>query len=251
MSNPFQINFSTQKSAKATQVSYPAELSLALNQLGLPLGCSTLVLVGGASGLDAETMAQLRYLFVDVLAPLAEALGLVVVDGGTEAGVMQLMGQARTQIAGTFPLVGVAAIGTVIFPHLSPPSSEAAPLEPHHSHFVFVPGNLWGDESPWIARVASTIASGTSSVTVLINGGKIAFLDVTYSVKAHRPVIVIAGSGRTADTLAAMLRGEANPESGDRLTTSGLLQAVNLDDAPEQLAMVIQNLLHKTAQTTG
>lgn len=251
MSNPFQINFSNQKSAKAIQVSYPAELSLALSQLGVPLACPTLVLVGGASGLAAETMAQLQSLFVEVLAPLAEALGLVVVDGGTEAGVMQLMGQARTQIGGTFPLVGVAAIGTVIFPHLNPPSPEAAPLEPNHSHFVFVPGNLWGDESPWIARIASAIANGTSSVTVLINGGRIAWLDVTYSVKDRRPVVVIAGSGRTADKLAAMLHGETTQEAGNRLTTSGLLQAVELTEAPDQLAAVIRNILYKTAQTTG
>lgn len=249
MRHPFSISFSNGNVAQAVQVGYPAELTSALTQLGLPYGCPTLVLVGGASGLSVEVMASLQDIFVEVLAPLAETLRLVVVDGGTAAGVMQLMGQARHQIGGTFPLVGVAAIGTVIFPNLSPPSQEAAPLEPHHSHFVFVPGNLWGDESPWIARVANSLSQNSVSATVLINGGKIAWMDVNYSVKEHRPVVILAGSGRTADTLAAMLRGENIHESGKHLTASGLLQTVDVKEATDHLAPLLQQLLCTKTQT--
>ncbi len=76
--------------------------------------------------------------------------------GGTDAGIMRFMGQARTEIGGTFPWIGVAAIDTVILPDLPPPpSSDAEPWESHHTHFVLVPGSNWGDESPWLARTAS------------------------------------------------------------------------------------------------
>ncbi|MEO1294326.1 MAG: hypothetical protein AAFW75_00710, partial [Cyanobacteria bacterium J06636_16] len=56
------------------------------------------MIVGGASGLDTDRQVQLESLFNRVLAPLAEELQLYVVDGGTDAGVMRLMGQARTTI---------------------------------------------------------------------------------------------------------------------------------------------------------
>jgi hypothetical protein len=251
MRPPFNISFPNGNVARAIQVGYPAELTTALSQLGIPPACPTLVLVGGASGLSNEVMESLQNIFIEVLAPLAETLGLVVIDGGTEAGVMQLMGQARQHIGGTFPLVGVAAIGTVIFPNLSPPSQEAAPLEPNHSHFVLVPGNLWGDESPWIARVASSLARDSVSATVLINGGKIAWMDVTYSVKELRPVVILAGSGRTADTLAAMLRGENVHESGKHLTASGLLRTVDVKGGSDRLATLLQHLLCTKPQTVG
>jgi hypothetical protein len=40
------------------------------------------------------------------------------------------------------------------------------------------------------------------SVTVLMNGGKVARLDIELSLKDDRPVIAVAGTGRLADELA-------------------------------------------------
>jgi hypothetical protein len=109
---------------------------------------------------------------------VAERLGLVVIDGGTDAGVMRLIGRARTRAAATFPLVGVPAAGTVRFPGKHwrarrrwplkhPGGRRRWPLDAHHSHFVLVPGTAWGDEAPWIARVATELAGGWPSLTVL------------------------------------------------------------------------------------
>jgi hypothetical protein len=75
-------------------------------------------------------------------------------------------------------------------------------LPSHHSHFVLVPGENWGDESRWLSRVAQTLAEDRPTVTILINGGEIALRDVQHSVDAHRPVLVLEGSGRAADDLA-------------------------------------------------
>jgi hypothetical protein len=46
-------------------------------------------------------------------------------------------------------------------------------------------------------------------------------------VRAGRRVLVVAGSGRTADLLATALRGEAAGERARRLAASGLLSAVD------------------------
>lgn len=212
-----------------------AKLSALLESLGLDLPRPALVVVGGAGGITEEVMEDLRSLFVDVLAPLVESIGGVVVDGGTDSGVMKLMGVARQQTHGTFPLIGVAASGTVIHPALNdPPPEEGAPLEPNHTHFVIVPGAVWGDESPWIARVANAISQSSPSVTVLVNGGRITRQDAHNSVRASRPVIVLAGSGRMADEIAAASRGELGSEHSD-LIESGLIHTIDVSADAETL----------------
>ncbi|OLE61011.1 MAG: hypothetical protein AUI36_11900, partial [Cyanobacteria bacterium 13_1_40CM_2_61_4] len=243
MEKPTKLTFSNGLTASALRVHRAEELGVGLHDLGFLSACPTLVLVGGAGGVSDADMDRLRPLFVEGLAPLANALGASVVDGGTDAGVIRLMGQARAEMGATFPLIGVAAAGMVALPEVALPRPEAAPLEPHHTHFVLVPGDQWGDESLWLARVASVLANEVPSVTVLVNGGEIAWQDVSQSVKAGRPVLVIAGSGRVADTLATALRGEAADGRARELAASGLLQVVDLTEEPGVLAGVIRKIL--------
>jgi hypothetical protein len=216
MGSSIKLIFQEGQTAKAARVHRAEDLYIAFQELGLRRSVPTLGLVGGASGLDEADVDRLFPIFVEVLAPLAEDLGAAIVDGGTDTGVMRLMGQARHVTGASFPLIGVAAAGTVVLPgaYSSPP--DAAPLEPHHTHFVLVPGSEWGDESPWLPRVASVLANGKPSATLLVNGGETAWEDVARSVETGRPVIVIAGSGRTAEVLAAALRGEAADERGEK-----------------------------------
>jgi hypothetical protein len=83
-------------------------------------------------------------LFSKVLAPLAQELGVIVADGGTDAGVMRLMGQAREEVQGSFPLVGVSPVGLVRLPDVETSSTELTDLESHHTHFGSVL-NLWNE----------------------------------------------------------------------------------------------------------
>ncbi len=245
MESPCKFTFTNKLSAKAIQVHSLVDLSEALSKIGLDQKCPTLVLVGGASGIGEEDKARLQQLFTQEIAPLAQELGVAVVDGGTDAGIMQFMGQARTERGGTFPLIGVAALGTVILPDAPAPSSDAAPLEPNHTHFILVPGTNWGDESPWIAQIASEVSQGCPSATMVVNGGEITFQDVSYSVQANRPVVTLDGTGRTADKLAAALRGEATDQRAEQLAASGKMQAIALIEHPARLTAVIKEILSK------
>lgn len=237
------LSFDQGQTATAARVSESTELSNVLEQMGLIGSRPILVIVGGASQISAADFGRIQSLFVEVLAPIAESLGAYVVDGGTDAGVMQLIGNARQQTKSTFPLIGVAPIGKVILPNQTEAADDAAPLEPHHTHFVLVPGNNWGDESPWIVKVATILAGGAPSVTVLINGGEITFLDAANSVVAGRLVMVIAGSGRTADKLVSALHGEATDERAEKLAASGKLQTIDLEAEVEELTQTIKHLL--------
>jgi hypothetical protein len=95
---------------------------------------------------------------------------------------------------------------------------------------MLVPGAEFGDEAPWIARVATELAGGWPSVTVLVNGGEIAYPDMECSLHAGRPVLAIAGSGRTADQVASAARGGPADERAVRLAASGLVEVVDADD---------------------
>lgn len=238
---PFPIGFQGGQTATAVRVDQPSDLSAALAALGLQAPRLVVVLIGGAGLMDAHDLDRLRSLFERSLVPVAERLGLVVIDGGTDAGVMRLIGRARTRAAATFPLVGVPAAGTVRFPGKHwrarrrwplkhPGGPRRWPLDAHHPHSVLVPGAAWGDEAPWIARVGTVLAGGWPSVTVLVNGGDISYTDVACSLRVGRPVLAVAGSGRAADQLASAARGGPADERAVRLAASGLVEVVDADD---------------------
>lgn len=240
MEKPFKIAMENGLTASAIRVQSLNDLSTAMGELELHGPRPVLVVVGGASKMSSADIIRVRSLFVKVLAPVAEELGAFVVDGGTDSGVMQMMGQARAQTAATFALIGVTPVGKVALPDQIP--DEVTALEPHHTHFVLVPGSNWGDESPWLARVASVLANGVPSVTVLVNGGEIASVDVLENLKVHRPVLAIAGTGRLADLLAAALRGEATDERACELVASGQVQAIDLCESFDSLTRLINEM---------
>ncbi len=231
----FPVRFDDARGAAGVRVDDPAALRAALDSLGLPPPRPVVVLVGGAGGLDAAEAGRLREAFREGLVPVVRRLGAAGVDGGTHSGVMRLFGEARTEAGGSFPLVGVAAAGTVRLPGDRTAADDAADPDPDHTHLVLVPGDEWGAEVPWIARVAGELAGTAPSVTVLANGGEIACSDVEHSVHAGRPVLVLAGSGRFADRLAGALRGAPDDERVAALVRSGLVRAVPVDD-PAALA---------------
>lgn len=180
-------------------------------------------------------------LFRAVVAPAAARAGAVVVDGGTDAGIMRLIGEARAANGGSFPLLGVVAASLLDGGGDAP--GDASHPEPHHTHFVLVPGSKWGDESAWLAR-AATVLAPDASVTLLVNGGDIAWQDVERSVAAGRRVIAVEGSGRTADALAAAARGDGSDPRARALAETGLVETVRWDDA-EALAARLDELLRQ------
>ncbi|WP_414568157.1 hypothetical protein [Nostoc sp. CCY 9925] len=245
MKNRLKLTFDSGQTALAIRVNQQAELPNTLKQIGLSDSRPVLVVVGGASNISEADFLRIQRLFVEILAPIAQTLGAYVVDGGTDAGVMRLMGVARTQIGAKFALVGVAPEGKVALPN-ELKVADLTPLEPNHTHFLLVPGSNWGDESPWISDVATVLAGGAPSVTVLLNGGEVTFKDAFSSVNTGRLVVAIAGSGRTADILAGALLGNATDDRAKELAKSGKLQCINLIDIErgvDNLGEIIKGLL--------
>jgi SLOG in TRPM, prokaryote/Protein of unknown function (DUF4231) len=229
--------------SRVIRLAKPIEVPSRLAELDLGGPRPVVVLVGGADGLDDAQLARLRPLFEEGLAPLVDALGACVIDGGTDTGVMGLIGQARAKLGASFPLIGVSARGTVAETRGTTTADDAPSLEPNHTHVVLVPGSRWGEESPWLATIASQLAGDAPSVTVVINGGEVTFDDAARSVEAGRPVLVVAGSGRAADTMATALQEKSEDKRAAELAASGLLQAVDLGAGPHALARAVAGVL--------
>jgi SLOG in TRPM, prokaryote len=238
VTQPFRITLAGANFGLGVQVSEATELSAAMVALGLHPPRPTVVVVGGAAGLEDARIDGLRPMFTTGIAPVMQRFGAVGVDGGTPFGVMRLFGEARAAAAPDFPLVGVVAAGPVQLPRGRAFTHAETALDAHHTHFVIVPGDNWGDEAPWIARAATVLAETSPSITVLIGGGRIAYSDVQHSVETGRRVLVVAGSGGTADELA----GDGADQRASALMGSGLITIVRADQ-PNRLAELLTEAL--------
>lgn len=196
----------------AVNITEDKEIQEALTQLEIPRPKPVIVLVGGAGGIGFLDKFPMRKA-IGIVARLAEETGSVVVDGGTQAGIMTEIGKQRKQKKYSFPLIGV------VFDSLLMKEEPGSILDPHHTHFVFIPGDDWGDESAWISKIATAIAGEKKSITILINGGNISRTDVEYSLLENRPTFVMRGTGRMAD----------------EITLTGKVMPVDISQKPEEI----------------
>lgn len=197
---------------RAAHVSSVSEIDRALDTLQIPHPSSVIVLVGGAGGIGWFDISPMRKA-VGIVARLAEETQSVVIDGGTQAGIMTEIGKQRKSKGYSFPLIGV------VFDKLITKEEPASILDPNHTHFFLIPGNNWGDESSWISKIATHVTGNYKSITVLINGGNISRQDVEHSLLEKRPTFVIRGTGRLAD----------------EITLTGNVFAVNVTQEPEAI----------------
>jgi len=223
------------------RVNVVSDLPGILDAMAVGCGRPVLVLIGGAGGMSQEHLSRTARVLSRQVVPVLARLGAAVVDGGTDSGVMRVMGRARAAAGASFPLIGVAAEGTVS----ADARDGAEEIEPHHSHVVLVPGDSWGDESPWLADVADAVAGTAPSATLVINGGKITYDDIARSLERHRSVVVLAGTGRTADAIAAAASGNREDPPASQIAGSALTRVVDIDDG-SALAETLESILRRS-----
>ena len=181
------------------------DLEQAISELGMKGRYPVIVLIGGE--ID-EQQADATRRVIQTISRVAEDMRAVVICGGTDLGIMAEIGQTRSRNSYKFPLVGITPEELVTWPG-GPHSAKFLgwgekrwQLEPHYSHFILVPGNQFGDESPWIVDTATILSKHHQSVTILINGGEVSRKDIELSLANGRPIIALSRTGRLADELA-------------------------------------------------
>ena len=216
----FDMTFANKHTAHAVRVPKENNAAQVLKTLGFTEPKPCLFVSGGASYMSAEDRKRVEEILSGV-GEFIEEIGGVIIDGGTEAGVMQMVGEARMKGQFTFPLIGVSPLGKVSYPGYKNPHEEAF-LEDNHSHFVLVDGDAWGDESQTIVNLTYAICNKRQlpSAGILINGGVIAMHEIylASTTELKLPILVLEGSGRTADEISTAFR------TGD--TNRGILRAI-------------------------
>jgi hypothetical protein len=215
-----QIPLKRRVNVRAANISDNSEIPDALTQLGIPHPKTAIVLVGGAGGIGFMDKLPMKKA-VAIVAQLAEKTQSVVIDGGTQAGIMTEIGKERKKHRYTFPLIGV------VFDSLVMTEDPKSILDANHTHFFLIPGENWGDESGWISKIATAIAGDNKSLTVLINGGNISRQDVEYSLLANRPTFVMRGTGRMAD----------------EITVTGNISPVDISGKPKEILEMLTSKL--------
>lgn len=216
-----------------------------LRALGIPSPRAVILLFGGAAGLDDSRKTHLATLFAEGVIPASTELGALVIDGGTQSGVMAMMGEAVARYPGTCQLLGIAPKGKIKHPEISGASivSDGAPLERNHSHFVLVESNEWGGETPKMLELAR--AFNAPIVAILVNGGAIAADEALQSVRNGWQLLVIEGSGRFADELSAAVRDGQSAKSAEmrQVAGSGYVTLFRVDDAAQKLRGELRRML--------
>lgn len=187
---------------------FPGErsnLAQAISELGLEDSYPVIVLIGGEVD---EKQVDITRRAIEMISRIAEDTCAAVICGGTDMGVMSEIGRIRSRESYKFPLIGVTPEELVTWPG-GPFSTKFLwlgkqrwQLESHYSHFILVPGEQFGDESPWIVDTATLLSKDHQSVTILINGGEVSRKDIQLSLDNGRRVIVLSRTGRLADELA-------------------------------------------------
>jgi hypothetical protein len=239
------ISFENGNRAVAITAPRGASAQTILDALEIASPRAVILLFGGAAGLDDSRKAHLATLFADGVAPVAAELGALIIDGGTQSGVMAIMGEAVAQSHATVQLLGIAPEGKVAHPEISGASavSDGASLEPNHSHFVLVESNDWGGETGKMLELAR--AFNAPIVAILVNGGAIAADEALQSVRNGWQLLVLEGSGRFADELSAALRDGQVAKSVEvsEIVRSGRVALFPVDGTAQKLRDELRRLL--------
>lgn len=224
----------------------PAVLAASLE---LPKCSRLLMISGGAGQMSDEIYTRLEKMFAEV-GKLVRDDGITVIDGGTQAGVMQLMGQALRRAGAAVTHIGV-------LPANAPADSNGTKaeefLEPNHSCFVLVESDTWGDEVDVMYKLAAYLSLHAPSIAMLINGGEVALEEIEKNVEQKREVVVIVGSGRLADELAGAVFNPGPPvrERVAAIVRDGILTLFDLEAPPDKLAQILKDHLTKPLSKSG
>jgi SLOG in TRPM, prokaryote len=243
-----EISFPNGNRALAVIPSHSSPATDLVRALGIPKPRSLIMIAGGAAQMDEREHANLIRLFSDGIAHIAATRNALVIDGGTQSGVMELMGQGVAQQPQRPPLLGISPAENIIYPGktVHPHTAEQIPLDPNHSHFVLVDSNEWGGETETMYELAKVYSQSCPSVAILVNGGAIAKNEVLYNVRQNRPIIVIEGSGRLADDIVEVLRSMSTLDSDldlREIMKKGKLHVFPITGSTEEFEQFIQRLL--------
>jgi len=186
-----------------------------------------ITVTGGAQDFQLTHLQQIA--FDRGLVSAAQSAKAWIFTAGSDTGVMRLVGNALAKYNVDLPVVGVFPWGvvnereqlanassssSVTAYKPTPPSIDGAPLNPHHSHFIFVDDGkrgrqAWGSEIQMRSALEAAIskAKGIPIVQLVVQGGPGTLATVESTALAGKPIVVLADTGGAATALHAFCNG--------------------------------------------
>jgi SLOG in TRPM, prokaryote/SMODS and SLOG-associating 2TM effector domain 1/Protein of unknown function (DUF4231) len=243
-----QIIFTNGNIAQAVLATKNENCGEILQALTISQPTALLIVIGGANNLDDSTKTTLQPLFRNGIAATATEIDALILDGGTKSGIMELMGQGVAEQEHHPALLGIAPEGKVCYQaqQTNVVSEGKTTLDPHHSHFILVKGEEWGDETSIMFGIAHELGKHSPVVTVLANGGNVAKQEVLQSVQHGWPIVVITDTGQLADSLANWWRRKkVNPSSLQRVLLRKKTTLHILDRDMKQGKKVLEQIMER------
>lgn len=193
----------------------------------------------GAIEMEPEYQEKMRVLLCNSVIKFAQDNQALVADGGTDAGVMQIMGDAYKATNSTFPLLGVTVKNSITYPGGPLPENGRWSLNDAHTHFVIVDADDFGAESQLLVGMAR--ATGGAGLALVINGGGIVRNEIEMHARLGTPVIALKGTGRYADALANAIK---TSELRAMFDEGSYLDVFDINrQSPEELYHLIRSIL--------
>jgi hypothetical protein len=191
---------------------------------------AVILILGGAENADDKLKPRLIQLFDRGIARAAAEANAVIIDGTTHEGTMSLIGAGIANRGYKSALVGVAPFSLISYPGSHTTSKIS--LDPNHSHFVLVEGDNWGDKTAIMLDLVNALSYKTNTtanttitgetvvrsveklprLAILSGGEAIAKNEVLLAVRQKLSLLVIEGSGGTADEIAEAWKNRDTPQ---------------------------------------
>lgn len=190
-----------------------------------PLPNGIICISGGAALFPPDTIKTTVRLVEFAIAPGVFNHDLIVIDGGTECGIMQITGmilrkvkygnsltldQSQNQLADfeTLPLMGFVPESKVIYPGIKRSDQDYPQIDPNHTYIVMVTeAQDWGDEVECMFSFLEYL-SGEKKIPVtniIANGGRVTIEEAYHAVQQGYHIIVLEGSARATEVIVAAL----------------------------------------------
>lgn len=243
------IQFPGRDPARAVFAAPRRTAAALLQQLELTGAQSIVLVIGGAESLDAAIDARLRHLFELGVVRAAGLANAVIVDGGTQSGVMAALGQAAAESDAMVAILGVPPAGRVTWPGDDRTVKGTTELEPNHTHFLLANSAAWGGETPLLFDAIDALRGGEPAVAILAGGGGVSLEEARLAARRGMPMVVIQGTGGTADELAQRIqstsesRRAAGNDAVAGVISSTEVIVMSIDSDPGDLNRQIGRLL--------
>lgn len=210
-----------------------------LIRLGLLPRQKLIVLNGGTANLDPELRKKLEDVLIDGVAEIAAKENITFITGGTNAGVFNLLGQGLQKWQHHAPCIGVC-VKQLAYDNIP------EQLEPHHTHFVMVDGQGWGDERETMYHLIAYMARYMTVVNVYAGGGEMTIREMQTAVAQNCTLLLLGGSGRATDKVLAAYQGQ--PVDDNRLKEIAKhpkLYSVQINEGTQNIQAMLRKLLYE------